>query len=58
MKYFFLLFVFSLILLTTTTCFEFNENGEFTIVQFTDFHCGQEPEKDYKTQEFERDLLN
>jgi len=44
------IFVFSL-------CLEFNENGEFTVIQFTDFHCGEDEEKDLKTQEFERELL-
>ena len=37
--------------------FRFNENGEFTIVQLTDLHCGEDEKSDMKTQEFEREFL-
>jgi len=44
-------------LLTIANTFQFNENGEFTILQLTDMHFGGNDTGDLKTQELQRNLI-
>jgi len=53
-----LIFSFILPPVDSTHTFQFNDKGEFTILQFTDFHYGENDDKDSKTLALQRKILN
>ena len=50
--------ILSLSGISSCNAFKFNNRGEFTILQFTDFHYGEDDIKDAKTQALQRKILD
>jgi len=47
-----------LFIISSINAFQFNSEGEFTILQFTDLHYGEDDTKDSKTQALQRKILD
>lgn len=52
-----LLLLISSFLISTALSLTFNSTGQFTIVQFTDLHCGSDARLDSQTTELQRKIL-